>query len=282
MKGTSAHGAAAAAEAAAFIRERLGVRAPVAAIVLGSGLGDAATRIAGARSLPYGDVPGFLTPTVEGHPGLVIAGELRGREVIALAGRFHMYEGHAAGVSAFPVRVAHALGARVLFASNAAGGLRPSLRAGDLVLIEDHINLTWQNPLIGRVEPGDQRFPDMSTPYTPRLRATALAAAAAVGVSLASGVYAGLLGPAYETPAEVRMLAGLGADVTGMSTVAETIVAAALGMEVVAISLVTNAAAGLGEGPVSHDDVVRAATAAGAGFGALLEEFVARLEPAGG
>jgi purine-nucleoside phosphorylase len=267
----------AAANAARVVRERLAVGAPAMAIVLGSGLGSAANRIANARSLGYAEIPGFVPTTVEGHEGRLIVGELCGREVVAFAGRFHMYEGHAAGVSAFPVRVAHALGARVLFATNAAGGLRPSLRAGDLVLVEDHINLTWQNPLVGRAEPGDQRFPDMSAPYSTRLRDIAMAAARAADVRLATGVYAGLLGPAYETPAEVRMLASLGADITGMSTVAETIVAVALGMEVVAVSLVTNAAAGVGVGPVSHDDVVRAAGRAAKGFGTLVEEFVDRL-----
>jgi purine-nucleoside phosphorylase len=270
-------GAGEAAVAAELIRSRLRVRSPVAVIVLGSGLGMVADRVANARSVSYADVPGFIPTTILGHAGQVIVGELAGREVIVLAGRFHMYEGHAARVAAFPIRVAHALGVRVVFASNAAGGLRATLKPGDLVLIEDHINLTWQNPLTGSVESGDQRFPDMSAPYSPRLQALAKEAARATGVPLASGVYVGLVGPTYETPAETRMLAALGADVTGMSTVSEAIVAAALGMEFAAISLVTNLAAGLSTEPVTHDDVVSAAAASGDGFVRLLEEFVRRL-----
>lgn len=272
-----AAGAAEARAAAEFLRSRLEIGNPAAAIILGSGLGAIADRIGDARSVGYSEIPGFIAPTVEGHAGRLIAGTLAGREIVALAGRFHMYEGHEARVAAFPVRVVHALGARVLLASNAAGGLRLSLKPGDLVLIEDHINLTWQNPLTGPLEPGDTRFPDMSAPYSPRLLAIAREAAAASGVPLKSGVYAGLMGPTYETPAETRMLAGLGADVTGMSTVAEAIVAAALGMEFAAISLVTNAAAGLTAEPVSHDDVVIAAEKASAGFSTLLEEIVRRL-----
>jgi purine-nucleoside phosphorylase len=272
-------GAAEAAAAADFIRSRLGVASPAAAIILGSGLGAMADRIGDARSLSYLEIPGFLAPTVEGHAGRLIAGTLAGREIVALAGRFHMYEGHAARVAAFPVRVVHALGARVLLASNAAGGLRLTLKPGDLMLIEDHLNLTWQNPLTGPVEPGDLRFPDMSSPYSPRLIAIAREASVAAGVPLEQGVYAGLMGPTYETPAEVRMLATLGADVTGMSTVAEAIVAAALGMEFAAISLVTNAAAGLTNEPVRHDDVVIAAKKASDGFSRLIEEIVRRLRP---
>jgi purine-nucleoside phosphorylase len=272
-----ASGAGEAAAAASSIRDRLGVRAPAAAIILGSGLGAAADKVQNARSLDYADIPGFLPTTVAGHAGRLIAGELGGREVVVLAGRFHMYEGHAARVSAFPIRVAHALGARVAFASNAAGGLRTSLKPGDLVLIDDHINLTWQNPLTGPNEPGDQRFPDMSAPYSPRLRELVVAAAKSVRVPLERGVYVGLIGPTYETPAETRMLATLGADVTGMSTVSEAIVAAALGMEFAAVSLVTNLAAGLSNEPVRHEDVVDAANKAGGGFVRLLEEFLRRL-----
>jgi purine-nucleoside phosphorylase len=270
-------GAAEAAAAAAVIRDRLQVREPVAAIVLGSGLGPAANRITSARSLAYSEIPGFLPTTVLGHAGRLIAGTLGGREVIAFAGRFHMYEGHAARVSAFPIRVARALGARVALASNAAGGLRPTLKPGDLVLIEDHINLAWQNPLTGAVEPGDARFPDMSAPYSKRINQLARDAAQEEGVALLGGVYVGLLGPTYETPAETRMLATMGADVTGMSTVAEAIVAAAIGMEFAAISLVTNLAAGLSDETLTHDDVVNAAAAAGDGFGRLLEAMVRKL-----
>lgn len=268
-------GAAAAVESARVVRSRLGVEAPVAAIVLGSGLGDVVGRLGDARSVEYAEIPGFAATAIEGHAGKVLRGRLGGREVVTLAGRFHIYEGHPAAAAAFPMRVMHALGIRVVFASNAAGALNPSLRPGDLVLIDDHINLTWRNPLTGPLEPGDLRFPDMSSPYSARLRALAIQAAGSA--ELKRGVYAGLMGPAYETPAEVRMLAQAGADVTGMSTVTEAIVAAALGIEFVAVSLVTNAAAGLSDEPVRHDDVVAAGKLASGRFADLLEAFVARL-----
>jgi purine-nucleoside phosphorylase len=270
-------GAEAATDAARVVRNSLAVGSPVAAIILGSGLGDMVGRLGAARALEYDDIPGFATTSVEGHAGQLVVGTLGGREVVALSGRFHMYEGHPARAAAFPVRVMHALGIRVLFASNAAGGLNPALEPGDLVLLDDHLNLTGQNPLIGAVERGDLRFPDMSSPYSPRLQALVREAAAAVGAELKRGVYVGLLGPVYETPAEVRMLARLGADVTGMSTVCEAIVAAALGMEFVAVSLVTNLAAGLSDAPVRHEDVMLAAGLASKRFGDLLERFVQTL-----
>ena len=270
-------GAVAAASAAGLVRERLGVRSPVAAIVLGSGLGDVVGRLRDAREIGYVEIPGFFGTSVEGHAGKLCVGTLGGREVVALAGRFHMYEGHTARASVFPVRVVHALGVRVLFASNAVGGLDRALHAGDLVLLDDQINLTGQNPLTGPVESDDLRFPDMSAAYSPRLRALVRAAATELGTELKSGVYAGLMGPAYETPTEVRMLAAMGATVTGMSTVCEAIVAAALGMEFVAVSLVTNPAAGLTDAPIRHEDVMVAAGLASARFGNLLENFVGRL-----
>jgi len=227
--------------------------------------------------VPYAAIPGFRSTRIDGHRGELVHGTLAGREVLGLAGRFHMYEGHAPAVSAFPVRVMHALGVRVLFLSNAAGGVRRSLSPGDLMIIEDHLNLTWQNPLVGALEAGDTRFPDMSSPYAPRLAALLRGAAHAAGVTVASGVYAGLMGPNYETPAEVRMLERLGADAVGMSTVPETIVAAALGMEVAAMSLITNQAAGIGGKGLSHQEVVEAASAASTRFEEVAAEFVRRL-----
>ena len=275
--GAATHGAAAAREAAAVVRERLDVRAPACAIILGSGLGGLADRIDDARRLPYAEIPGFHATNVVGHKGQLIAGTLGGREVIALAGRFHMYEGHAPPVSAFPVRVAHALGAKSLFVSNAAGGIRRTFSAGDLMVIEDHINLTMVNPLSGPVEPGDERFPDMSAPYAPRLKALLYAAGKTLGIPLQRGVYVGLLGPTYETLAEVRMLERLGADATGMSTVTEVILANALGLEVAGVSLISNPAAGLSSEKLSHVDVMRAAEAAGEDFCRLVTEFVRTL-----
>ena len=270
-------GAAAARRAADAVRDRLGVREPAAAIILGSGLGGLADRLEEPRHVPFADVPGFPSATVVGHAGALLAGRLGGREVIALAGRFHMYEGHDAALAALPVRVLHALGARTLVVSNAAGGIRRTFRTGDLMLIHDHINLMWRNPLIGRVEPGDLRFPDMSAPYDPGLLALLREVARDEGVPVVEGVYAGLLGPAYETPAEVRMLERLGADAVGMSTVPEVVVARALGMRVVGVSCITNLACGIQVGPLDHAEVIETTTRVAARFQRLVERFVARL-----
>jgi purine-nucleoside phosphorylase len=253
------------------------VKAPVAAIVLGSGLSALADRIEDAVRIPYAEIPGFHAPRVDGHKGELIRGFLGGREILALSGRFHMYEGYDAKAAGFPVRVVHALGAKVLFVSNAAGGVRRTFNAGDLMIIEDHINLMFRNPLIGSLESGDTRFPDMSAPYSPRLIALLKASATATGVPLTSGVYAGLLGPTYETPSEVRMLERVGADATGMSTIPETVVAAAIGMEVDGISLITNQAAGISTVPLNHADVVEVGHAAAKRFADLVTEFVRRL-----
>ncbi len=271
----SAHGAGPARIAADSLRGKLDVRAPVAAIVLGTGLGGLAARIEDAVGVRYADIPGFHEPKVPGHRGELIRGTLAGREVLAFSGRFHMYEGYDAPTVAFPVRVAHALGAPVLFVSNAAGGIRRSFAPGDLMVIEDHLNLMFRNPLIGPVEPTDERFPDMSAPWSPRLIALLRESARNVGVPLQSGVYAGLLGPGFETPAEVRMLSRLGADAVGMSTVPEAIVGAALKMEVVGISVITNAAAGVGERPLSHAEVLQVGERAR--VSELAIEFVSRL-----
>lgn len=266
-----------AADVARLIRERIRIDAPVAAIVLGSGLGGLAKGIEEAQSIAYEDLPGFAKPTVEGHSGKLIAGRLGGRPILALAGRFHVYEGHAPAQTAFPVRVLHALGAPVLLLSNAAGGIRPSMRPGDLMVIRDHINLTFGNPLTGPVVRGDERFPDMSDPWDPELRALLVRCAKAVGVPVSEGVYIGLSGPTYETPAEVRMLEKLGADATGMSTVHEVIVARAMGMRVAGMSCITNLASGLTDQPISHQDVIEVTRKAGAQFEKVAIEFVRQL-----
>lgn len=274
---TTTHGAVDARRAADAVRDRLGVRSPVIGIVLGSGLGPLADRLTDARRVPYAEVPGFHAPKVDGHRGELIVGQLGGREVICLAGRFHMYEGYPARVSAFPIRVLHALGARRLFVSNAAGGVRRSFRAGELMRIVDHLNLTGQNPLTGPVEPGDQRFNDMTEAYSVDLGERLDAAAQALGVALAQGVYAGLLGPNFETPAEVRMLERLGADAVGMSTVAEVIVARNLGMAVAGISLITNPGAGISPTPLNHAEVMAEGEKAAGAFGDLVAHFVSGL-----
>jgi purine-nucleoside phosphorylase len=271
------YGARDAERAATAIRERIGTDAPAAAIILGSGLGGLAGRIASAVSVPFAEVPGFPTATVVGHAGKLIAGSLAGRPIVALAGRFHMYEGHDAALAGFPVRVLHALGARVLFVSNAAGGIDPAFAPGSLMLITDHINLMWRNPLIGARQPGDERFPDMSSPYDDGLARQLRQHAASLGFALEEGVYCGLLGPTYETLAEVKMLATLGADAVGMSTVPEVIVARAIGMRVAGVSCITNHAAGISPHPLSHAEVLETTALVASRFEALVERFVGGL-----
>lgn len=272
------YGARAARRAADAVRDQLGVRAPVCAIVLGSGLGALADELEDVRRVPFAGVPGFPEATVAGHAGALLAGTLAGREVLLLAGRFHLYEGHPPQLAAFPVRVVHALGARTLLASNAAGGVRRTFAPGDLMLIADHLNLMFRNPLVGPLEEGDVRFPDMSDPYDAALRRTLREAARAAGVAVQEGVYAGLLGPSYETPAEVRMLERLGADAVGMSTVPEVIVARALGMRAAGVSCITNLASGISTAPLDHAEVLDVGREASVRFRALVTAFVRRLD----
>lgn len=261
------------------LRATLGIadRSPDLAIVLGSGLGGLAGRLESPRSVLYERIPGFTPPGVAGHAGKLIAGRLAGHNVLAFAGRMHVYEGHTAAASAFPVRVAHALGVRTLFVSNAAGGIRRLFRPGDLMVINDHVNLMWRNPLIGPVVPGEIRFPDMSSPYDPALRALLHQCARDRGLVLQDGVYVGLTGPSYETPAEIRMLERVGADAVGMSTVPEVLVARALDMRVAGVSCITNQAAGLAMEPIDHRYVLEVTQRAAAAFETLVLEFVARL-----
>lgn len=266
----------AARKAADAIRERTGIRAPGVAIVLGSGLGGLARAIQDASRMPFKEIPGFPDATVVGHDGSVIAGRLGGREVVALSGRFHMYEGHSAAVAAFPVRVFHALGIRELFVSNAAGGISTKLVVGDLMMISDHINLMGSNPLVGPVQEGETRFPDMTDAYDPGLRRVMRTTAEGLKIPLREGVYAGLLGPSYETPSEVKMLRSLGADAVGMSTVPEVIMARALGMRVAGVSCITNAAAGVTGAALSHAEVLETTQRVSALFQSLVEEFLAR------
>lgn len=270
--------------AASVIRERVAAAGythldamPVAGIVLGSGLGGLAQRVVRAARIPYTDIPGFAPSTVHGHAGELLIGLLADRPVVLQAGRFHLYEGHDAATAAFPIRVMHALGVRTLIVSNAAGGIRRTFRPGDLMVIADHINLMFQNPLIGRVVSGDERFPDMSDPYDPALRRLLHEVARGLGQSLVEGVYAGLLGPTYETPSEVRMLERMGADATGMSTVPEVIVARAMGMRVDGVSCITNPAAGISPTPLNHAEVLETSARVATQFEALIEGFVARI-----
>jgi purine-nucleoside phosphorylase len=273
----SLYSAEAARQSAESVREHIGDDRPEIGIILGSGLGGLADDIEDAVRVPFADVPSFPETTVEGHVGALVSGTLGGRRVIALAGRFHMYEGHPPALAAFPVRVMYALGARVLFASNAAGGIRRDLAAGDLMIITDHLNLTATNPLTGPVEPGDERFPDMSEPYDVGLRTLLHTAADSLGIAVKEGVYACLPGPSFETRAEVRMLERLGADAVGMSTVPEVIVARAMGMRAVGMSCIANAASGTTDAPVLHTEVLEVTARAAAGFQSLVRAFVTAL-----
>jgi purine-nucleoside phosphorylase len=277
MTAQSQYGREAASIAAEVIRTKAGSEAPAIGIVLGSGLGGLAGDIEEAVVIPFADIPGFPTATVIGHAGSVVIGRLAEKRVVALAGRFHMYEGHPPQLAAFPVRVMHALGARIYFASNAAGGIRKDLTAGDLMIIEDHLNLTGVNPLTGPVEINDERFPDMTAPYDDELRDLLKASAKRIDLPVKEGVYAWLPGPSFETKAEVRMLSTLGADAVGMSTVPEVIVARAMGMRVAGMSCIANAASGIGVTPVLHADVLDVTAKAAVGFQALVREFVSAL-----
>ena len=240
------------------VARRLDGLRPRVAIVLGSGLGSVADAVQSAIRIPYSAIPGFPEPGAPGHKGELVGGTLEGVPVVVQSGRFHLYEGHAPDVAALPTRVFAALGATTLVVTNAAGGIRHTFRPPTLMLIADHINLMFRNPLVGPVAPGDERFPDMSDPYDPTLRQLARDVARTERIPLEEGVYAGLLGPSFETPAEIRMLQRLGADAVGMSTVPEVIAARARGVRCLGFSSITNAAAGLSAQKLSHVDVLEA------------------------
>jgi purine-nucleoside phosphorylase len=251
---------------------------PEVGIVLGSGLGGLAEELEDAVPIPFDELPGWPAATAPGHVGRLLLGTLAGRPVVMLQGRFHLYEGNSAGLVVQPVLLFARLGVRVVVLTNAAGGLDPSFRAGTLMVISDHLNLTGQNPLTGPNAPsiGD-RFPDLTDAWSPRLRGRLRAAAAIEDVELAEGVYVGLTGPNYETPAEVRMYASMGGHAVGMSTVIECIAARWAGLEVCGVSLVTNAGAGYSGEPLTHDEVLAAGAEAGPRLGRVIRRFVADL-----
>ncbi len=269
-------GARTVEDSARAVRARLGKLSPRIAIVLGSGLGPLAERLGDAVRIPYADIPGFPGTTVVGHAGELVAGTLAGRQVVVQNGRFHMYEGHPADLAVLPVRVFSALGVETLILTNAAGGVRRTFSRGALMMIADHINLTMRNPLIGPVYPGDERFPDMSEPYDAALRSLAREVARERKVALEEGVYLQLLGPSYETPAEVRMAERLGADAVGMSTAIEVIAARARGMRCIAFSTITNPAAGITGERLSHAEVMVVAKRVAGDLEKLIEGVVAR------
>jgi purine-nucleoside phosphorylase len=264
-------------EAAAAIRKRLGDRRPTVAIVLGSGLGSFADQVVDAIRIPYSDIPHFPVPTVMGHAGELVVGMLAGKTVLFQSGRFHLYEGHSAETAALAVRTFAALGIGTLILTNAAGGIRRGLAAGSVMLIADHLNLSFRNPLLGPVLPGEERFPDMSDPYDPELRALARRVALRERVPLAEGVYVQLLGPSYETPSEIRMLERLGADAVGMSTVVEVIAARARGVRCLAFSAVTNPAAGILPTKLNHLEVMDTAYRVAGELGTIITGVVGEL-----
>ena len=264
-----------ALEAAVRARTHL---VPEVGIVLGSGLGGLAEELDDPVAIPFEELPGWPVATAPGHVGRLLLGMLAGRPVAMLQGRFHLYEGNAPGLVVQPVLLFQRLGAKVLVLTNAAGGLDPAFGPGTLMVIRDHLNLTGQNPLIGaNADSMGERFTDMTEAWSPRLRERLHAAGSAEGVDLAEGVYAGLVGPNYETPAEVRLYASLGGHAVGMSTVMECIAARWAGLEVCGVSLVTNAGAGYTGEPLTHEEVLAAGAEAGPRLARVIRRFVTDL-----
>ena len=251
---------------------------PEVGIVLGSGLGDLADELEDPVAIPFEEMPGWPVATAPGHVGRLLLGRLGGRAVVMLQGRFHLYEGNAPGLVVQPVLLFRRLGAQVLVLTNASGGLDPSFGPGTLMVISDHLNLTGQNPLIGpNADDIGARFPDLTDAWSTRLRGRLHAAGAAEGVQLAEGVYVGLTGPNYETPAEVRLYASQGGHAVGMSTVMECIAARWAGLEVCGVSLVTNPGAGYTGEPLSHEEVLAAGAEAGPRLARVIRRFIAEL-----
>ena len=251
---------------------------PRVGIVLGSGLGGLADDLEDAVAIPFADLPGWPEATAPGHIGRLLLGRLAGVPVVLLQGRFHLYEGNDPGLVVQPVLLFRRLGAEIVVLTNAAGGVDPTFGAGTLMVIADHLNLTGRTPLLGPNADGiGARFTDLTEAWSPRLRAALKVAGAAEGVDLAEGVYAGLLGPQYETPAEVRMLRGLGADAVGMSTVLECIAARWAGLEVCGVTLITNAGAGYSGEPLTHEEVLAAGAEAGPRLTRVIRRFVSEL-----
>lgn len=273
--------AATAKAAAAFLESRTALR-PRVAVVLGSGLGAFADELAERTEIPYAEIPGWPCSTAVGHAGKLVLGKLGALAVAVMAGRVHLYEGYTPAQVTFGVRVLGLLGVRSIVFTNAAGGINLALERGGLVLISDHINLQGSNPLAG---PNDDafgpRFPDMSEPYSISLRTLAHDVGSELGIRLAEGVYAAVLGPSYETPAEIRYLRTIGADVVGMSTVPEAIVANHMGMRVLGLSCVTNMAAGILPQKISHAEVLETGEMVRGTLVKLLKALLPRMEARG-
>ncbi|NIP57844.1 MAG: purine-nucleoside phosphorylase [Gemmatimonadetes bacterium] len=264
-------------EAAAALAGRISVD-PRVHLVLGSGLGGLAGAVEEGVSIPFRELPGLPATGVVGHEGRYLTGLLEGVPVLVQAGRYHFYEGHPREVVVAPIRIGAALGIEVLFLTNAAGGIDPRLEPGSILLADDHVNLQFRSPLAGPAREGEPRFPDMSAPYDPGLQELALDAAAEAGVVLRRGVYCAVLGPSFETPAEIAMLERLGGDAVGMSTVPEVICARARGLRVLALSLISNPAAGRSPRPLSHDEVRAVADRAAGRVEAVIRGVLRRLD----
>lgn len=268
-------------EASQFILSKISTK-PKIGIVLGSGLGIYVDQIQNKIIIPYQDIPHFKRTTVEGHEGRLIIGEVHGITVAALQGRFHAYEGHPMDEIVLPVRTLAALGAEILFLTNASGGINLDYHPGDLVAISDHINLSGRNPLVGpNIAELGPRFPDMTTSYDPELIQLMKEVAANHHVEIKTGVYCSVLGPTYETPAEIRMIRVLGGDLVGMSTVPEVIAANHLGIRVAGVACITNYAAGIKPEKLSHADVKKVAEKAMVGFATILTETIGELKKMG-
>lgn len=266
------------AETAKFIESKLPVNKPLAGIILGTGLGGFADEIEKPTALSYTDIPNFPQSTVEGHDGKLIHGFINGVEIIAMKGRFHYYEGYGMDQVVFPVRVMKQLGIENLFLSNASGGMNPDFKVGDIMIIKDHINLFPTNPLLGKNhnELGP-RFPDMSEPYAKSYISLLKDCGAELGISLQEGVYAGVSGPCFETPAEYKYIRIIGADAVGMSTVPENIAAIHMGMKVAALSVITDLGVEGVVEQVSHEEVQIAARAAEPKMASVLKLFLTKL-----
>lgn len=260
-----------------FLETKLNGFKPEVALIVGSGLGGVASALAKPVIVPYADIPGFPQPTVAGHAGQMHFGELGGKRLMILSGRFHYYEGRPVADLVYPVHVLDSLGVKLLIVTNAAGGINPVFNPGDLMVIEDHINFLGINPLIGYRENGAIKFVDMTTAYSPRLREKLETAAGKVEVLVRRGVYLATTGPNYETPAEIKMFAWAGADAVGMSTVPEVIMARYHNIEVAGISCITNLAAGIASKKLSHDEVLEVGKASEAKLAKLLAEFLTLL-----
>lgn len=264
-------------EAVFFIKSIYSFR-PSVGIVLGSGLGNFTREMSIEKEIPYSDIPHFPVSTVEGHRGKLIFGELGGKKIVAMAGRFHFYEGYSAEEIVFPIRVMKFLGIETLLLSNAAGSVNPAFRVGDLMIITDHISLLTPNPLVGKNDEAlGPRFPDMAEPYNKALIKKMKAIAAEKNINVHQGVYVAVTGPTFETRAEYKMILAIGGDAVGMSTVQECIAAVHMGLPVFAMSVITDLGLGDEENKITHEEVLQAAKAAEPGFAALCCELIRQI-----